>query len=189
MISVQPFLLFFRQHLLDNRSLINRAQSQRFKLQEPPTFRFLRRNNQQHILYPYPETPLQIDTRLISNRHASTQAGRYPFHPDLMRSLMDIQVGADTMSSTMQIVIASLPHVFPGNGIQLCPTGFLREMKHLQLDMPFQYQGIHLPLPLRKSPQSNRTGNIRRTVLILCPTVKQQESLDCKAVSVSGVAS
>ena len=102
MIIIEPFNLFRQQHINIYWSGIYRAKCKRLYLQE---FTELSRQvvrNQHRIFYSYAELTCQIQSRLISQGHSSSQRCRHPFHSNLMRAFMHTEIRTYSMSCTMQ---------------------------------------------------------------------------------------
>ena len=87
---------------------------------------------------------------------------------------MHIQVGAYTMTRTMQIIQPLVPHGRTCQRVQLCATSPGWKLAELQLNVPFQHQRIDMALLCREWPQCYGAGNIRRSILVLRATVEQQ---------------
>ena len=57
------------------------------------------------------------------------QWGRLVFHADLMRSLVNVQVGTHAVSCAVQEVQPLMPQVLAGYGIELGATGSVGELE------------------------------------------------------------
>ena len=164
MILIQPFPFIIRQHFYHDRTLVDRTNRKWFKLQEAAAFCLLGLDDKKRILNSDAKAAFKIHPWLIGDRHSFTHLCRAPFHTNLMRTFVYVQITPHPMTCTMQIVQACLPQILPGNSIQLSTTGTIREMKMLQLQMTFQNQRINPSLFLRQRSQCDSTGNICRTI-------------------------
>ena len=81
------------------------------------------------------------------------------------------------MSCAMQIVQSLAPHSLTCQDIELSAAGATGELTELHLYMALQHQRVDMALFLGQRTEGDSTRDVRRTVLVLCATVKQQQAL------------
>ena len=113
MVLVEPVDFLWQHHLKDDRSLVDGTEGERLELQELAELRFLIGHDEQGVLRTGTTTARQIDARLISDGHTCHQWGGLPLHSELVRSLMDIQIGAHTVTCAMQVVHMAFQDMLP----------------------------------------------------------------------------
>ena len=182
-VGIKPVDLFLKKHILYNRSLVDRAEGERLKLEELAKFRFLVWSDNERVLYAHSELTSKIDARLVGDGHALNKRSRFPLHTELMRTLMHIEICTHAMTRAMKIVKPLAPHVLTGKDVDLSAAGAGRELTELNLDMALEHKSIDTTHLICERPESNGTGDIRGAIEILGSTVEQE------GMSVSGVAS
>ena len=173
MISIEPFYLLLAHHLHHDRSGVDRTEGKRLHLKELAKLGFLVRSENHSVLDAHTETTFEIDARLVGDGHSSTEWGRLPLHTYLMRTLMHIKVRTYTMTCAVEIVHALTPHIHTSKSIKLCAAYSVREFHHGKLDITLQYESIYLALLLCDRTQSDGTGDVCRSILILCTAVDE----------------
>ena len=128
-IVVKPLHFLWRQQGGDDGGLVDRAEGQCLELQEASKGCFLVRLYEQGVLNAYAKLSLLIDAGLVCHRHAGMQWGRLVLHANLMRSLVNVQVGTHAVSCAVQEVQPLMPQVLAGYGIELGATGSVGELE------------------------------------------------------------
>ena len=93
-----------------------------------------------------------------------------------MRAFVHTEIRTYSMSCTMQEIISFTPHTLSSYSIQLCSRCSVGEFNQFQLNMRFQNQGINMLHLLRYRSQSNGTGNISSTILVLNSRVYENQT-------------
>ena len=127
-IVVEPGDFFIQEHLFDNRRGVDGTEGETLKLQELAKLGLLVGGYQQGVFDTHTKLTFEIDARLVGDGHASHQRGGLPLHTELMRTLVQIQIGTHTMTCAMQIVQSLAPHRFSGQNIYLGTTGSTGEL-------------------------------------------------------------
>ena len=127
MIIVKPIYFFLQQHRLINRYSIDRTKGKGIKLKELAKLCFLIFFYDKCILYSHSETSSKIQAWFVCHCHSFYKRCRHPFHTNLMRSFMHIQIRAYSMSCAMKIVHTVTPHSLTSQDIYLCTCCAFRE--------------------------------------------------------------
>ena len=132
-ILVEPIYFFFRHHFANNGASVDGTEREGFKLQEGATFGLESRNHKECVFDSDAETVFEINARFVGHSHSFAERLRHIFHPNLMRSFMDIEKTSHSVSCAMQEVVSVLPEVATCHSVELCSACSFGEYEHLQL--------------------------------------------------------
>ena len=175
-ILVEPIYLFLRKQLPDDGCCVNRTEREWFELQKLAKLRLAIGRDEQGVFYAHSKAPGEIDARLVGDGHSCHEWGWFPLHTNLVRALMDVQIGAHAMARSVQIVQALAPQRLSRQNIYLRATGAAGELAQFYLDMSLQHESIDAPLLVCQRAQGNGARNVCRAVEILCATIEQQKT-------------
>ena len=145
-IAIEPSLLFDCQFIRVDRFQVDGTECKGFQLQKPAELCLHVGSNEHGVLDAHAKTMVEIKSGFVGHGHPWQQGCASPLHTYLMWPFVYRQTTAHAMSGAVHVVHSLAPHCTSRHHVYLCTGGSLRKLCHGELDMPFQHQGIYMPL-------------------------------------------
>lgn len=110
MVIVQPCQFFVSEHFDEDGLFTDRAEGERFELEEFSEFRFHRRHDEQRIFDTHSVAIGFVDAGLVRQRHAGLKNGWHIVHSQLVGAFVNAKVRAHSVSCAVQVVDTVFAH-------------------------------------------------------------------------------